>query len=229
VFDIFKFNGIQEINEWVIILRIVLATVFGGILGMERTRKRRAAGFRTYILVCISSTVVMMTGQFINENLSMTDPTRMAAQVISGIGFLGAGTILVTGSHQIKGLTTAAGLWAAACMGIAIGIGFYFAAFIMCLIVLVVMTCFDWIQTKFISRSHKIRLYVVLQNFENIYDFLELAKSKNIIINDFETARPDFGTGIAVVFIMEFREKKSHAEVINLIRDCKGISYVEEI
>lgn len=229
MYGLLDFSSIQEISEWVIVARILLATLFGGILGIERTRKRRAAGFRTYILVCISSAVVMMTGQFINANLSTSDPARLAAQVISGIGFLGAGTILITGSRQIKGLTTAAGLWSAACMGITIGIGFYFAAFVMCFVVLIVMTFFEWLQSSFISRSHIIRLYVVLQAFENVYDFLELAKSKNIVIKDFETMRPDFGSGIGVLFVMEFREKKSHGEVINLLRDCKGINFVEEV
>lgn len=114
-------------------------------------------------------------------------------------------------------------------MGIAIGIGFYFAAFIMCFVVLVVMSFFDWIESRYISRSHRIRLYVVLQIFEIINDFLELAKNKNIIIDDFETTHTEFETGIGVVFMLRFREKKSHAEVVELIRDCKGIKYLEEI
>ena len=115
--------NLMELNEYTICLRIALSMLLGSILGAERTRKRRGAGLRTYTLVCLGATVVMMTGQFMMEYFGDTDPARLGAQVVSGIGFLGAGTILVTGAQKIKGLTTAAGLWAAACLGIAIGIG----------------------------------------------------------------------------------------------------------
>lgn len=91
--------------------------VFSGILGYEREKKGRPAGFRTYMVVCIGSEIAMMTGIFLSRELGSTDPSRIAAQVISGIGFLGAGTILVTRQNQVKGLTTAAGLWADALSG----------------------------------------------------------------------------------------------------------------
>src|SRR5690554_4598709 len=101
--------------------------VAGGILGLDREFKNRPAGLRTFMLVCIASTLVMITNQYVLEVYSHLniDPTRMGAQVISGIGFLGVGTIIVTRRNHVKGLTTAAGLWASACIGLAIGIGFY--------------------------------------------------------------------------------------------------------
>lgn len=92
------------------------------MIGFEQTCKLRAAGFKTYSLVCVGSAAVMMMGMFVYQNYNISDPTRMGAQVISGIGFLGAGTIMVTGFHSIKGLTTAAGLWVDACMGLIIGV-----------------------------------------------------------------------------------------------------------
>ena len=112
-------------NIWTILIRLILAVIFGGIIGLERASKRHAAGFRTYILVCLGATLAMITNQFICEKSGQGDYARLGAQVISGIGFLGAGTILVTSKNQIKGLTTAAGLWACACMGLSIGIGYY--------------------------------------------------------------------------------------------------------
>lgn len=112
------------------LLRTVLAMVFSGILGYEREKKGRPAGFRTYMVVCIGSEIAMMTGIFLSRELGSTDPSRIAAQVISGIGFLGAGTILVTRQNQVKGLTTAAGLWADACLGLALGSGFYSGAIV---------------------------------------------------------------------------------------------------
>ena len=116
---------LREINIVSIIVRLMLATLVGGVLGLERERKNRPAGFRTYMLVCLGAALVMMTNQYVFQVYEMSDPVRLGAQVISGIGFLGAGTIIVTGQNKIKGITTAAGLWAAACCGLAIGIGFY--------------------------------------------------------------------------------------------------------
>jgi Uncharacterized membrane protein len=118
-------NYLREVNTASIILRLTLATICAGIIGLERGRKKRPAGLRTHILVCIGATLIMITGQYMRDILHIQDDvSRMGAQVISGIGFLGAGTIIVVGRNEVKGLTTAAGLWACACMGLAIGIGF---------------------------------------------------------------------------------------------------------
>lgn len=121
---------LQEINIFSIIVRLGMSLIVGGILGTERGLRNRPAGFMTYVLVCIGSTMVMLTNQYIAVTNPGTDPTRLAAQVVSGIGFLGAGTIIVTRNDEIRGLTTAAGLWLAAGLGIAIGTGFYSGAVI---------------------------------------------------------------------------------------------------
>ena len=118
---------LNELNLVSTVVRLALALLLGGMLGIERGRKRRPAGLRTYMIVCIASSLVMITSQYMAEVFGTGDPARMGAQVISGIGFLGAGTIMIT-SRQVKGLTTAAGLWAAACIGLAVGIGFYAGA-----------------------------------------------------------------------------------------------------
>lgn len=115
--------------NWEIIIRLVLAMVFGGLIGLEREIGNRPAGFRTHTLVCMGSVLVMMTSEFLIETYASNapDPARLGAQVISGIGFLGAGTILKDGS-RVRGLTTAASLWVVACIGLAIGVGFYLGA-----------------------------------------------------------------------------------------------------
>ena len=115
---IFELEKLAEVA-----LKLGLALVCGGLLGIERGRKKRPAGFRTYMLVCIGATLVMMTNDYISTMYQTGDPSRMGAQVISGIGFLGAGTILREG-FSVKGLTTAASLWAVSCIGIAVGSGF---------------------------------------------------------------------------------------------------------
>ena len=119
---------IHEVTYLAIVVRILAAVILGGIIGLERGLKNRPAGLRTYMLVCVGSCLIMLTNQYIYQMYNVGDPVRMGAQVVSGIGFLGAGTIVVTRRNQIKGLTTAAGLWAAAAVGLAVGIGLYEAA-----------------------------------------------------------------------------------------------------
>ena len=158
-------NYLREVNTLSIILRLTLATICGGILGAERGRKKRPAGFRTHILVCIGSAMVMITSQYMTDVLNIsTDASRMGAQVISGIGFLGAGTIIVVGRNQVKGLTTAAGLWSCACMGLAIGIGFYEGAIISCIFLIGVVTVLH--KADLYSRTHSkiLDIYVEVQD-----------------------------------------------------------------
>lgn len=128
------------------LLRLTLAGVFGGIIGYEREHSHRPAGFRTHILVAVGSALVMLTSSYIfieYQGLTNMDPARLGAQVISGIGFLGAGTILREG-FSVKGLTTAASLWAVSCIGLAVGIGYYEGAFI--------ATIFIYITLNFLKR-----------------------------------------------------------------------------
>ncbi len=128
------------------LLRLTLAGVFGGIIGFEREHSHRPAGFRTHILVAVGSTLVMLTSGYIfteYQGLTNMDPARLGAQVISGIGFLGAGTILREG-FSVKGLTTAASLWAVSCIGLAVGIGYYEGA--------LVATIFIYITLNFLKR-----------------------------------------------------------------------------
>ena len=128
---------LRQFNAASVFFRMTMAVICGGIIGMDREHKHRPAGFRTYMLVCMGAALTMLLGQYEDMMLhtqwasawgtvgQSTDVSRMGAQVINGIGFLGTGTILVTGQQEVKGLTTAAGLWSSACMGLAIGAGFY--------------------------------------------------------------------------------------------------------
>ncbi len=149
-----------------IIIRLVLAVVLSGLIGMEREEKNRPAGFRTHILVCVGSTLVMLTSVYIFEKyreVTTMDPARLGAQVISGIGFLGAGTIIRHGP-SVKGLTTAASLWAVACVGIAIGIGFYEAAIAGALIVFITLILLSNISKIFYKKSSYLVLAIELEN-----------------------------------------------------------------
>lgn len=221
--------GLQDLTLQAVVVRLLLATLFGGTLGLERSRKRRAAGFRTYILVCVSSTLVTMTSQYMLAYVGNTDPARLGAQVISGIGFLGAGSIIVTGGgRQIRGLTTAAGLWACACMGLALGIGFYIGGLCMWLLMIMVLTVFNAFEAKYVARTKNMSLYAVFESIHNIASFVSLAEAQGISVENYDTSRSEYGTGIGVFFSLSFKERKSHREVVEMIRTCEGLIFVEE-
>ena len=112
---------LREVTLLAVVLRIVLAILIGGLIGFERELKNRPAGLRTYMVVCLGACMVMLTNQYVTQVFGSGDPVRMGAQVISGVGFLGVGTIVIRNQSQVKGLTTAAGLWTTACIGLAIG------------------------------------------------------------------------------------------------------------
>lgn len=124
-------GSLRDLNVLSVCVRLLLAMAFGGTIGFERGIRQRAAGLRTHMLLCVGAASTMLVSQYIYASYGVGDPARLSAQVISGIGFLGAGTIIVTRRNQIKGLTTAATLWATACMGLAVGVGFYECALAM--------------------------------------------------------------------------------------------------
>ena len=132
-------NTLKELNIISISFRIVLAVICGGVIGAERGRAHQPAGMRTYMLVCLGSTLVMSTGQYMYNTFEAGDPARLGAQVISGIGFLGAGSYYFR-KTRVRGLTTAAGLWTAASIGLALGIGFYSAGILATAAVYMIMT-----------------------------------------------------------------------------------------
>jgi len=137
-----------------VVIRLLLATVLGGLIGFEREVRGRIAGFRTHILVCLGSALITLTSIFMYETYSggsNADPSRIAAQIVTGIGFLGAGTILRSGT-TITGLTTAANLWAVAGIGIAVGCGFYIAALTASLLVIVILAVFSKMEDVMKSK-----------------------------------------------------------------------------
>lgn len=145
------------LSGYQILVRLLLATVLSGLIGFERESRGRAAGLRTHILVCVGSALFMLTSIYmfdIYRGVAAVDPTRIAAQVITGVGFLGAGTILRSGA-TVKGLTTAASLWAVAGIGLAVGCGFYSAAVITTILVGVTLVVFSKMETALSLKCDK--------------------------------------------------------------------------
>ncbi len=155
----------RDLNIFTVFLRLILALLLGGAIGLERGKQGRAAGMRTHILVCLGAALTTMIGFFVNRELGYsTDPMRVAAQVVSGIGFLGVGTILTKGRFQITGLTTAAGLWATAAIGIALGAGFYEGAIVAFVIAFLSVTVFYILESKVSRRQTRFGIYVEISS-----------------------------------------------------------------
>ena len=160
----------RELNICTVTARLVLALVIGGLIGLERGKQGRAAGMRTHILVSIGATLTAMMGFFVRDVIGVTgtDPMRVAAQVISGIGFLGMGTILIKGRFQITGLTTAAGLWATAAIGLALGAGFYEAAFITSALILITVTILHRLEYRITKRYNRFGIYAEIRTVDDV-------------------------------------------------------------
>lgn len=222
---------LREINILTICLRFLLSLVIGGLLGLERGKKNRPAGLRTYMLVCLGATLVMMTGQYVFQVYEVSDPVRMGAQVISGIGFLGAGTIMVTGKNQIKGITTAAGLWTAACSGLAIGIGFYEGAIVGGVVIYFVMSTMQTFDNYVHSRSNVIGLYMEYDSEIPLSTFLEYSRVNDLDITDLQINKNNTGlnTTIIVTFTAKCRRRRLHSEMMEVLSAAQGVKYLEEI
>ena len=214
---------LTEVNLLSTALRLLLALVCGGILGSERGRKHRPAGLRTYMLVCMGSALVMITNQYITMIYDGTDVSRMGAQVISGIGFLGAGTIIVTGRNRVKGLTTAAGLWAAACVGLSIGIGFYWGAIVGCILIFIIMSVLqkldDWMQ----SSTKVIGLYLEFEHMADVGKFIRYARESGYRVSDLEITRTNSlnDADIGVLCNLRLKKKAPHAEIIQMLSEME--------
>lgn len=216
-----------NINIWSILLRLFLAVICAGAIGAERATKRHAAGFRTYILVCLGATVVIMTNQFIFETFNMGDIGRMSAQVISGIGFLGVGTIFVTSKNRIKGLTTAAGLWSCACVGLSIGIGFYTLAILGTFMMAISLMLFPKVENFFTKRSRYLGLHVELEkrtDLKTLIDYLRNIDINVILI----TYNPSYaGTGLSVYTIEIENKVIDNKELLETIKNFEFVHHIE--
>ena len=218
------------LTDSAIVFRILFSLILGGILGLERGLKNRPAGLRTYILVCMGSCIVMMTNQYVYQVYDTGDPVRMAAQVISGIGFLGAGTIIVTNRNQIKGLTTAAGLWASACIGLSIGIGLYEVAIVGGAAIFIVLTLLTHWDYFIRNRAKDVEVYAEIPEKMTFSFFLHESKMRGIIIRNVQMEE-ETGSHGRFCFICTLRgvKRMEHTEMLKLMRTISPDIYIEEI
>lgn len=214
-----------------IVFRMVSALLMGLVIGVDRGIKRRGAGVKTHVLVCIGSALVMMTGEYIYLNFDgNTDIARIGAQVISGVGFLGVGTIIVTGKNQVRGLTTAAGLWACACLGLAAGIGFVEGAFVTLILVMLTLELLTKMDVWLHACAKIFDLYLEFPNNQCAVQFRsELKKMDVKVRNSIWNSDKSGGEGLNAIVGIEVYDRKQRNEIFDAIRKMDCVEFFEEL
>ena len=234
---------LRELNLASVFLWLTLAMFFGGMIGIEREKKRRPAGFRTYMLVCLGATLAGIISQYnyvmintvfadiASEIGRNTDVTRIGAKVIGGVGFLGAGTIIVTDRQEVKGLTTAAGLWASACMGLAIGAGFYECVILAFLLMFLCIRLLPYLENYMVERARNMNLYIEYASFDNIGLIIGKIKAQGAQIYEVNIDRSSERKGQypSAVFTIRLAPNTHHAQVIAAISELDDVMTIDEI
>ena len=221
----------REITYEAIVLRILAAIIVGGLIGLERGMKNRPAGLRTYMLVCVGACLIMLTNQYIYQFTGAGDPMRLGAQVVSGIGFLGAGTIIVTKHNQIKGLTTAAGLWASAGVGLALGIGFYEGALTASVGIYAILAILQRWERRVRKKIRLLEVYVELSNTIPLIEFTHNLRTMNLQIEDIQF-EPDVAVENetrAMVVTLKSPKREDHLKLLEEIKLVQGVIYAETL
>jgi putative Mg2+ transporter-C (MgtC) family protein len=234
---------LREMNMASLLLRLCCAMLFGGLVGLERERKHRPAGLRTYMLVCLGAALTMLLSQYLNEMLTTrwaeivetvgvrTDFSRFGAQAINGIGFLGAGTILVTGRQEVKGVTTAAGLWSCACAGLAIGAGFYECMLLGFLLIFLSIRVFPVIEDRLTAKARNLNIYIEMESVNDIGSILQLMKRLQIRVFDvdLDSGREKSWMRANVVLSLHLPSHMAHENVMTAIAQLSCVCTANEI
>ena len=219
-----------------VIARLSLAALFGGLLGLERERKNRPAGLRTYLIVCVGAALTVLLSEYEQWMLStrwaaaagsavQIDISRLGAQVINGIGFLGAGTILVSSRKKVRGLTTAAGLWASACRGLAVGAGFYTCVWAGFVLIYLAMHLLPRLEDRILSGARNMNVYVAYQSPENISVITGTLRERQVQVYDMETC-PAEEARCSAVLLLHLPVGVSH---ISLLGDLSELACVQAV
>lgn len=213
------------------VLRFLAATLAGAVVGYTRGKTQHAAGLRTHILVCIGAAgTVIMSEFFICTRGIPGDVARIPAQVVSGIGFLGAGSIIVTGRNHVTGLTTAAGLWASACMGLAAGAGYFSCVFVMCTLILLVLEILHKVDKHYIRNSRQMFIYLETTKGIRVGEILSLLNQNGVQVYSFEHFGTDTEdcTGYRLNVELENKDLTRHG-LVQMVGDVQDVVYVSEI
>ncbi|MGN0240920.1 MAG: MgtC/SapB family protein [Candidatus Weimeria sp.] len=212
-------------------VRLLISLVMGALIGLDRETSGHPAGVRTFSFVCLGACLTMITGEYLFTVYSQVDPSRIAAQVISGIGFLGVGTIVVTGKNFVRGLSTAASLWASAALGIAVGSGMILESVIFFGLMMFVVLVLTPLSHRVDETNRKIELYLEIEKGDYILKFFDHMKNQGYEVQSFERQKSEsvVKSDIALLVSIDLKKRRSHSDVIGDISSLSYVRYAEEI
>ena len=223
-------DPLRELSFASVSLRLVLAVICGGLVGIERTYKRRPAGFRTHILICLGAALTTVTSEYLISYMHYyTDVARLGAQVIAGVGFIGAGTIVVTRREHVRGLTTAAGFWVSAIVGLALGAGYYEGGIFTTVMVIAVELVFARIEYWIINYDPEVNLYVEYQKRDDLESVLALFEKKKIHVRNLEISQISSKNSSCAIISFRSRNKVELYQLSEEMYALGGVLAIEEL
>ncbi len=221
---------IGNFSEWTmrnLIIRIIVSMLLGGIIGLDRGMKHRGAGTKTMTVVCLGSTLVMLTEQYIQVNFpGLANMNRLAAQVISGVGFLGVGTIIIS-NHRVRGLTTAATLWASATIGLAVGIGFVEGGILITLVMLISLHILPFAERFATRNSRYCNVIVDLEESRYLHVIIQDLKAAGISVDSMEISTSKIGDSVSVYLILHTGKATENTEIYEIITRSDKVESVD--
>ncbi len=225
-------NFAREMSFLGVTVRLLAAVLCGGLIGLEREYKRRPAGFRTHILISLGAAITILTNLYLYQVMHYhTDISRLGAQVIVGIGFIGAGTIIVTKRHRVKGLTTAAGLWTAAIVGLVCGAGYLELALFTTVLVLIAELVLVRLEYYLKTKAKQAHLYMEYRKAPVIENVLAMLKEKGFSVSDLEISRSadeSDGPLFSAVLVLQIHRTQTVDELVLNLQRLEGVTKVEE-
>lgn len=222
----------QFINEYYflsVFLRLALAMTMGAIIGYERASKKSTAGLRTFSIVCAAAAFTMIINEFLISQYNTGDAARLAAQVISGIGFLGMGSIILTSRNQVRGLTTAATLWATAILGIAIGAGMILPSVIAFFIMMFIIVVLSHISKHLERYNRIITIYLEIDKMVGLPQLIELLTDQGYEVLQLEKHKSSPEGDLILQMDLNLGKKILHSDVIYRLSQLESIHYIEEV
>lgn len=224
-----ELDFLREISVWTVLIRLFLAAVVGGVVGLERELHGRPAGLRTHMMVSLGAALTTMIGIFNIElqGVDWADPMRLGAQVISGIGFLGAGTILLKhGKQEITGLTTAAGLWTTAIIGLAIGAGFYEGGLVATALAVLIFTTASHIESLMNSKRQRLYVYIELDDVNAVKETMDVLRDRFLATeSQVCQARSGIFNHVGVETTIKINKKQSRTETVDAIQELPHVLF----
>lgn len=222
---------VADFSEWTIqnlIIRVVVSMVLGGVIGLDRGMKHRGAGTKTITVVCLASTLVMLTEQYIQINFpGLANMNRLAAQVISGVGFIGVGTIIIS-KHRVRGLTTAATLWASACVGLAVGIGFIEGGVLITIVMLISLHVLPFVERFATRHSRYCNVFLDLEKSRDLHVVIQDLKEAEIAIDSMELSESKgAGEDISVHLVLYVKKAMGRTEIYDILTKSNKVTSVD--